>query len=159
MNVAIDNEMLQEKVLEAKAGSSYKALGVIAIIFGLITIKEGASVLFFNGTGRAAAGNYVPFVLVFNTIAGFIYIAAGVGVLRMKRWAGRVARVLAVATTLVIAALGIYVLQGGLYEARTVGAMVIRSGFWIAGALYLWRSPAFRCDCSGHHKIMEGKKV
>lgn len=50
---------------------------VIAIVFGLLTIKSGGSVLFVDGTAREDAGNYVPFVLWFNFLAGFAKSRAG----------------------------------------------------------------------------------
>ena len=43
----------------------------IAIVFGLLTLKAGGSVLFIDGTAREEAGNYVPFVVWFNFSAGF----------------------------------------------------------------------------------------
>ncbi|MEO7200530.1 MAG: hypothetical protein ABIY56_10000, partial [Dokdonella sp.] len=46
-----------------------RVISAIAIAFGLLTIKEGGAVLFFDGAGREAAGNYVPFVLWFNFLA------------------------------------------------------------------------------------------
>jgi hypothetical protein len=52
---------------------------IIAVFFGLLTIKEGGSVLLGNEQAVGAAGDYVPFVLWFNTVAGFAYVAAGVG--------------------------------------------------------------------------------
>jgi hypothetical protein len=36
---------------------------VIAVAFGLLTIKSGGSVLFVDGTFREEIGNYVPFVV------------------------------------------------------------------------------------------------
>ena len=35
---------------------------IIAVVFGVMTIKSGGSVLFINGEARLAAGNYVDFV-------------------------------------------------------------------------------------------------
>jgi len=35
----------------------------------------------------AAAGNYVPFVLRFNFVAGFAYVIAGIGMLKQRQWA------------------------------------------------------------------------
>jgi hypothetical protein len=134
---------------ESRIHRGYQALGLVAVLFGLVTIKEGSSVLFFDGPARQAAGNYVPFVLMFNTCAGILYSAAGAGILLNRRWAGKLARLLAVSTLLVFAALGVHIMQGNAYETRTVGAMVLRAGFWVAVALILQRSPAFRCShCS-----------
>ncbi|RKZ68281.1 MAG: hypothetical protein DRQ44_04675, partial [Gammaproteobacteria bacterium] len=64
---------------------------VIAVVFGLLTIKSGGSVLFIDGADRQAAGNYVPFVLWFNFSAGFLYIVAGVGIWMQKQWAAKLA--------------------------------------------------------------------
>ena len=62
-------------------------MAVIAIAFGLVTIKEGGTVLFGNEAARTAAGNYVPFVLWFNFLAGFAYVIAGAGLWLQRRWA------------------------------------------------------------------------
>lgn len=107
-------------------------VSVFAIFFGLLTLKEGGSVLFFDGAARKAAGNYVPFVLWFNFIAGFAYIAAGTGLWRMRRWSAYLAIFIAVSTLIVFAAFGVHVLQGGAYELRTVIAMTLRSSVWLA---------------------------
>lgn len=117
-----------------------RVLGVIAVLFGLVTLKEGASVLFFEGAARAAAGHYVPFVLWFNWLAGFAYVAAGIGLLRGSAWAPRLAAVLAAATLLVFAALGVHIATGEPYEIRTVAAMTLRSLFWCGVALSSRRS-------------------
>ena len=47
-----------------------KVIAVIAIAFGLLTLKSGGAVLFIDGAGRVAAGNYVPFVLWSNFLLG-----------------------------------------------------------------------------------------
>ncbi|MFA7320575.1 MAG: hypothetical protein WC000_03825, partial [Dokdonella sp.] len=61
-------------------------ISVIAIIFGLLTIKEGGTVLFGGEAARSAAGKYVPFVLWFNFLAGFAYVLAGTGMWWRQRW-------------------------------------------------------------------------
>jgi hypothetical protein len=59
----------------------------LAVGFGLLTIKEGGTVLFGPADARRAAGNYVPFVLWFNFLAGFAYVVAGVALsLRTLVW-------------------------------------------------------------------------
>lgn len=108
------------------------AVSIFAILFGFLTLKEGGSVLFIDGAARKAAGNYVPFVLWFNFSAGFLYIAAGIGLWRKRRWASRLAVLIAALTLLVFAAFGVHVVRGGLYELRTVMAMALRSLVWLA---------------------------
>ena len=119
-------------------------LAIVAIAFGALTIKSGGAVLFFDGEARAAAGNYVGFVLWFNFVAGFAYVIAGVGF--ATRWfcAPRLAVLIAVATLAVFAAFGVYVLNGGAFEMRTVIAMSVRSLVWLTIAVlaYLWSRPA-----------------
>ncbi|MBL0311538.1 MAG: hypothetical protein IPP78_02255 [Holophagaceae bacterium] len=107
------------------------AISLVAVGFGLLTIKEGGAILFGNAATRAAVGNYVPFVLLFNTVAGFAYIVAGVGLWRQKRWAVWLAAAIAGATALTFTAFGVHVYSGGAYEQRTVIAMSLRTLVWI----------------------------
>jgi len=107
-------------------------VSVFAILFGLLTIKEGGAVLFIDGAARKAAGNYVPFVLWFNFSAGFFYIAAGIGLWRMRRWSARLAALIAALTLLVFTVFGVHAFRGGAYELRTVMAMTLRSLVWLA---------------------------
>ena len=104
---------------------------VIAIIFGLMTIKSGSAVLFFDGAARQAAGNYVGFVLWFNFVAGFFYVVAGIGLWIKQPWAAKLSVIIAILTILIFAAFGIYILMDGSYEMRTVIAMILRSVIWI----------------------------
>ena len=113
-------------------------IAIIAVVFGVITIKSGGSVLFIDGEARRAAGNYVDFVLWFNFSAGFFYVATGIGICLEKAWAPAAAISIAVLTLLVFGAFGIHVLYGGEYEQRTVVAMSVRAGVWTAIALVVF---------------------
>ena len=53
-----------------------RALALLAIAFGALTIKEGGDVLFGQDAARVAAGDYVPFVLWSNFLLGFVYVAS-----------------------------------------------------------------------------------
>lgn len=107
------------------------AVALLAVSFGGLTLKEGWSVLFLDGAARRAAGNYVPFVVWFNFVAGFAYIAAGAGLWARRQWAVWLSFAIAGTTLLIFAAFGVHVLAGGAYELRTVGAMTLRAGFWL----------------------------
>ncbi len=108
------------------------AVGLLAVAFGVVTVFEGGRMLFGRPEIRASAGNVVPFVLWFNFIAGFAYLMAGFGLLLWKRWAAQLSAGIAITTLSVFAAFGVHVALGGAFEARTVGAMMLRSIVWIA---------------------------
>jgi len=114
-------------------------ISLVAIAFGLLTIRSGGLVLFVDGVAREQAGHYVPFVLWFNFLAGFAYVVAGLGLWGCQRWAVWLAVLLAVATFLVFAAFGLHVWRGGLYEMRTVVAMTLRSVVWLLIAVTAYR--------------------
>ena len=118
------------------AGSALRWAALVAVLFGAATVASGANVLF--GTGAAAAGNYVPFVVWFNFLAGFGYVAAGIGLWRHRHWAAQLALGLAVLTAIVFAAFGWHVASGGAFEARTVVAMTLRTLFWAGVAALAW---------------------
>jgi hypothetical protein len=116
-----------------------RVAAVVAVGFGLLTIKSGGAVL-AGGEAARAAGQVVPFVLWFNFAAGFAYVAAGIGLWMRRRWAAWLAVCVAVATLTVFAAFGIHVAIGGEYETRTVGAMTLRSAVWVAIAALACRA-------------------
>ena len=116
-----------------------RVAGIIGALFGLMTIREGGAVLFVDGPARVAAGDYVPFVLWFNFLAGFTYVVAGAGLVFGRSWAARVAIVIAVATLGVFVAFGAHIVSGGAFEMRTVVAMTLRSVVWCAIAALSWR--------------------
>src|SRR5512140_1061656 len=108
-----------------------RAVAVLAIAFGLLTIVSGGRTLFGAEAVRQSAGAYVPFVLWFNFVAGFAYVVAGAGLWLQRLWAVRLAAAIAAATLLVFAAFGVHVMTGGAYELRTVAAMTLRSLVWL----------------------------
>ncbi len=111
----------------------------VAIVFGALTVWSGGRALFGGPILQAAVGNAVPFVLWFNFLSGFVYLAAGLGIGLRKSWASPVALGLAIAIVTVFALLGWYIFSGGSYETRTLGAMALRAGVWISIAVYLRR--------------------
>jgi len=107
-------------------------VAIAAIVFGVVTVLTGGRALFGSLESRADFGNVVPFVLWFNFLAGFVYIVAGAGLLLCRRWAVYTSLFVAVSTILVFVAFGVHVIGGGAFERRTIGALTIRSLFWIA---------------------------
>lgn len=121
-------------------GSKLRAAGIVALLFGALTVFSGGQALFGGEVARTAVGAAVPFVLWFNFCAGFAYVVAGMGLLTKSRWAPLLSAVIALATVAVFLAFAIHLYSGGAYEMRTVGAMTLRSVFWIVIAVFAWRT-------------------
>jgi hypothetical protein len=121
-----------------RAQRGLRLVAVVAVLFGLASMASGWGVLF--GGGAQAAGRYVPFIVWFNFLAGFCYVAAGVGLWRGRRWSASLATALAVLTALAFALLGVHIALGGAFEPRTVAAMTLRTVFWAVVAALAWRA-------------------
>jgi hypothetical protein len=109
---------------------SLYAVAAIALAFGLVTISSGGRVLFGDEPARLAAGNYLPFVVWFNFLAGFAYVTAAAGLATRQSWAPRLALAIAAATALVFLAFGLFILAGTPFESRTASAMTLRTALW-----------------------------
>lgn len=124
--------------------NAIRVMGVVAIVFGGLTVFSGGRALFGGTEAQAAVGNAVPFVLWFNFMAGFGYVMAGVGLWLGRRWALWAAAALALTTGLVALAFGIHVLNAGAYEPRTMVAMGVRLLFWCFVTLAVWKNQRFK---------------
>lgn len=123
-----------------KRSTGLMIAAIVALIFGALTILSGGRALFGGADAQAAVGAAVPFVLWFNFLAGFAYVAAGVGLFLMRPWALWLSIAILAATALVFLAFGVHVFQEGAYEMRTVGAMILRTGVWLAIVIAVVRS-------------------
>ena len=100
----------------------------VAVVFGLATVISGGRALF----GAVDMGAVVPFVLWFNFVAGFAYLLAGIGLWRSTVWAPALSIVIAAATAVIFVFFLWHVWGGGAYESRTMAAMILRLGIWVA---------------------------
>jgi len=123
---------VQDSTISPRPPIWLRVVAVFATIFGIMTLFSGGSVLFGPQMAREAAGAYVPFVVWFNFLAGFAYVAAGIGIWIAATWARGLAGLIAGATVLVALAFAVYVASGGDFEMRTVGALIFRAGVWAA---------------------------
>jgi hypothetical protein len=121
-----------------------QGLALAAVLFGLVTVVSGGRALFGGTEARAALGAIVPFVLWFNFLAGFLYVGAGAGLWWGKRWATYLSLLLAITTLTVFAGFGIHVFSGGAYEARTAGALTLRTLFWVVVTMAAFRAQTHR---------------
>ncbi len=98
----------------------------ILMAFGLLTLFLSTSVIFDLFDIRAKQGNYVLFILWANFISSLIYLSAAYGFLKKKKWT---TPILIISTGILIFAfigLQFHINAGGLYETKTVFAMIFR---------------------------------
>jgi len=94
--------------------------------FALLTLFMSGSVIFDLFGIRAKEGNYVLFIVWTNFICGIIYLIAAYNWLKLKNFTYKI---LSSATVLLIisyTSLFIHINNGGLYEEKTVRAMLFR---------------------------------
>jgi hypothetical protein len=114
---------------------SLRAAAIFAGAFGIATIVAAGGVLFGRTVGSGAASGVVPFVVWFNFCAGFVYIVAAFGLWLARRWSVTLALAIGFATAVVFIAYGLHVATGGSFQTRTVYALGLRTGIWVAIAL------------------------
>ncbi len=111
-----------------------KALALLALLFGAMTIFAGSRVL--TGTDPG----YVVFLplLLYNTMMGFVYV--GVGAIAWRHLnPGRIgAFAVFVLNLVVLAAIGIAYTPGGDVAIDSLRAMTLRTVVWLAIFFGLW---------------------
>lgn len=103
-----------------------KIAAVIITLFALLTLFLSTSVIFDLFDIRAKEGNYVLFVVWSNFISSILYLFAAYGFIKNKKWT---ATLLGISTLMLIAAfigLKIHASSGGIYETKTIDAMIFR---------------------------------
>lgn len=112
----------------------YATVGILSA-FALLTLFLSTSVIFNLFNIREKEGNYVPFIVWANFISSILYLLAAYGLLKLKKWS---TYLLAVSVVILVAAfigLKVYISNGGIYETKTVNAMIFRITLTIIFAL------------------------
>jgi len=101
---------------------------VVAALFGVVTIVVGGRVL----TGRSDPG-YVVFrpLLVYNTVMGAGYLAAGLAIWRSLEWGKYAAAAVFVANLLVLVAIVFLYRSGRAIATDSLRAMTFRTVVWL----------------------------
>ena len=132
---------------QSMCGRALKIAAGVAVVFGALTIFSGGRALFGGAAAQAAVGNAVGYVLWFDFLAGFAYVVAGIGLYLRHKPALWLSIAIAVSTVLVGLIFGNHVLQGGAYEMRTVGAMILRAVVWGMISVVAWRNLRHAPQC------------
>ena len=85
-----------------------------SVIFGLFDIRE-------------KEGNYVMFVVVANFICAFLYLAAAYGFFTRQNRTTMILKLSVAVLVIAFIGLGIHIYSGGIYEHKTVSAMIFRT--------------------------------
>ena len=99
----------------------------ILFLFASLTFFLSSSVIFDLFGIRAQQGNYVLFVVVANFLCSLIYFVAVYGFIKRKSWT---MYILIISLLILIGAfigLQYHISAGGLYEPKTVKALIFRS--------------------------------
>ncbi len=94
--------------------------------FGLLTLFLSTSVIFDLFGIRAKEGNYVLFVVWSNFISSILYLFAAYGFLKSKKWTTSLLGISALILIAAFIGLKFYASSGGIYETKTIGAMIFR---------------------------------
>jgi len=103
-----------------------KLAALILALFGLLTLFMGGSVIFDLFDMRQKEGNFVLFVVWTNFICGFIYLFAAYSFFNYKKWTITLLIITVLILVLTLTRLLYYINIGGIYETKTIGAMLFR---------------------------------
>lgn len=102
------------------------AISLVLIAFAGSTLFMSSSVIFDWFGIREKEGDYVPFIVWTNFIAGFLYLIVAYGFLTTKRWTFWILAGTILLLMLALIFLLLYINRGGVYEMKTLGAMGFR---------------------------------
>ncbi len=101
-------------------------MAAILAAFGLLTLFLSTSLIFDFFGVRAKEGNYVPIVVWANFISSLFYLFAAYGFIGNRKWTSKLLGISSVILIVAFIYFFIHISSGGLYETKTIGAMIFR---------------------------------
>lgn len=108
---------------------------LVLSLFALLTLFLSSSIILDLFNIREKEGNYVPFVVWANFISSILYIIAAVGIVKLKKWPALLLLLSAIILIAAFIGLKIYISNNGIYELKTVNAMIFRIALTIGFSL------------------------
>jgi hypothetical protein len=102
------------------------SIAIIVAAFGLLTLFLSSSVIFDLFGIRAKEGNYVLFIVWANFLSSILYLVAAYGFMKVRKWTFKPLGISAIILIVAFFGLFIHINSGGIYEAKTIGAMLFR---------------------------------
>jgi len=109
---------------------------VVLAIFGLLTLFLSSSIIFDCFGMRAKQGNYVLIVVWANFICSILYLFAVYGFIQFRQWTFKVLVASIIILMITMLGLFVHIIFGGLYETKTIGAILFRIMVTIAFAVF-----------------------
>ena len=108
---------------------------VVLSLFALLTLFLSTSIIFNLFNIREKEGNYVPFIVWANFICSILYLIAAYGLIKLKKWPTSLLALSAVILIAAFVGLKVHISNGGIYELKTVNAMMFRIALTILFAI------------------------
>jgi hypothetical protein len=120
-----------------KQFSRYLIVAVLTA-FAVLTLFLSTSVIFDFFGIREKEGNYVLSVVWSNFISSILYLISAYGLATLKKWTFKPLALSALILVLSLVVLLVHIQSGGLYETKTIGAMVFRIILTIGFSLFAY---------------------
>lgn len=101
-------------------------IAIVLAAFGLLTLFLSSSVIFDLFGIRAKEGNYVLFVVWANFLSSILYLFAAYGFIKTQKWTTKLLGISSILLIVAFIGLFIHIYSGGIYETKTIGAMIFR---------------------------------
>lgn len=110
---------------------------IVSLIFGLLTIFAGGSVILDLFGMREREGNYVPYVVWASFISGILYVFASFGFFKNRAWTKTVLKYAIYILIAGLVALIVWILKNEPYETAIIFKLSFRillsvGLFWVA---------------------------
>lgn len=105
-----------------------KALAIVAVLFGLVTIFVGTLVLLGSDPGYIV---YRP-LLIYNAVMGIVYVSAGIIALRNVKKGMYAAALISALNLVVLSAIYYLYTEGSPIAIDSLRAMTLRTLIWLA---------------------------
>ncbi len=116
-----------------KNGIGIKIILIIGLLFSIISIIEGTSVLL----GISTPGYIiVPALLYYNIIFAIVGLGTSIGLWLRTKWSVRSSVTIALFHSIVLILVAVFHFVDGTFAIDSVRAMSIRSILWIAISVY-----------------------
>jgi hypothetical protein len=113
-------------------------VAIVLIAFALLTLFLSSSVIFDWFGIRAKEGNYVLLIVWANFISSILYLFAAYGFIKSKTWTFNLLSSSVIILTIGFIGLCAHIFGGGLYETKTIGAILFRITVTLAFTVFAY---------------------